>query len=408
MNRFTTIQFHVRLGLLAVVTLLATPVRSAPAGGLAVLVRTIDAEAISGRLVSFSLDRGLTLENHATEETLRIPSADVVRITTDAVPDDDRTNVPLFILSAGDRLIGRPVDFAEDMVTIETTSLGRVIVPMERISAYVTAIGRGTAWSERIEQLVNGPVAGSDVVLLANGDRAAGVVLAIDADHLVLETSAGASRLPLDRIAAVRIVAPPAPSRGGLSARLDFADGSRLRVAELSWKDAAASARVFADATVNIDAGQIVRAEIEGGRWTHLAEVTPISTEQIPMIALDWPVERDRNVLGGPLRVAGQQFERGLGVHSRSALTYDLGGEYRRFVTSYGLDDDSGPLADVRVSILVDGQVRHQRDGVRQGELIGPVTLDVGDARNLELIVDFGRLAAVQDRFNWLDPALIR
>lgn len=380
----------------------------APVRGPDVLVRTTEAEVISGRLMSFALDRGLILDDHATQDTVRIPAVDVVRITTDVAANIDRTSAAVFVLSEGDRLIGRPVDFGDDRVTVESPSLGRVRVSLERVVGYVTAIGSGTAWSERIERLLEGPVAGADVVLLANGDRAAGVVLAVDAEFVVLETSVGVSRLPHDRVAAVRIVSAPLPRREGLTACLDLADGSRLHVSHLNWEHPTASVRLFDDAIVEFDADQIVRAEIEGGRWTSLSDVAPLSAEQIPMIALDWPVERDRNVLGGPLRVAGQSFERGLGVHSRSCLTYDLRGEYRRFVTSYGLDDDSGPLADVRIAIRVDDQVRHQRDGLRRGELVGPINLDVSNARKLELVVDFGRLAAVQDRFDWLDAALVR
>ena len=116
----------------------------------------------------------------------------------------------------------------------------------------------------------------------------------------------------------------------------------------------------------------------------------------------------DRNVRGGPIVVAGERFLRGFGVHSRSALIFALKGRYTQFVTWFGMDDDSGPFADVSVLILVDGQRRYQQPGVRLGTLTGPVRLDVTNAKRIELIVEFGDNGDLQDRFDWVEPGLVR
>ncbi len=116
----------------------------------------------------------------------------------------------------------------------------------------------------------------------------------------------------------------------------------------------------------------------------------------------------DRNVLGQPITVGGQTFQHGIGVHSRSSLTYDLKGQYSRFVTSFGIDDDSGPHADVSVTILVDGRPRFEESHIRRGKLHGPVRLDVVKANRIELVVDFGDNGDIQDRFNWVEAALVR
>ena len=72
------------------------------------------------------------------------------------------------------------------------------------------------------------------------------------------------------------------------------------------------------------------------------------------------------------------------------------------------LDDDSGAYADVSVSILVDGKPRFQQTGVRRGILHGPIRLNVARTKRIELIVDFGKNGDIQDRFNWVEAALIR
>lgn len=112
--------------------------------------------------------------------------------------------------------------------------------------------------------------------------------------------------------------------------------------------------------------------------------------------------------MGGILRVGGREFERGIGVHSEASLLYDLQGAYGRFVTSFGLDDDTGSYADVDVEIRVDGQLRFRETSVRPGTLHGPIRIDTANADRVQLSVLFGSNADIQDRFDWIEPALIR
>jgi hypothetical protein len=57
---------------------------------------------------------------------------------------------------------------------------------------------------------------------------------------------------------------------------------------------------------------------------------------------------------------------------------------------------------------LVDDTRRFGKENIRRGTRHGLVRLDVKKAQRLELIVDFGQNGDLQDRFNWIEPALIR
>ncbi len=53
----------------------------------------------------------------------------------------------------------------------------------------------------------------------------------------------------------------------------------------------------------------------------------------------DWGAARvDRNAAGGPLRIAGQPVEYGIGTHARSVIAYDLPPGFTRFKARGGLD----------------------------------------------------------------------
>jgi hypothetical protein len=191
-------------------------------------------------------------------------------------------------------------------------------------------------------------------------------------------------------------------------------DGARLTATGLDWGNVGVEAKLRTGTTVRIDADRVVAVDVIGGRWEWLCDPgtpgrhRPVSYEQAPMLGPGWEYLAGLNVLSGPILVAGEPYERGIGVHSRSNLIFELNGKYREFVTSFGMDDDSGPLADVTVVVLVDGQRRFEKAHVRRGTLFGPVRVDVSHAGRIELIVEYGDNGDMQDRFDWVEPGLIR
>ena len=57
---------------------------------------------------------------------------------------------------------------------------------------------------------------------------------------------------------------------------------------------------------------------------TFLSDLTPAKVEETPYFGHRLPWRRDVNLTGEPLKINGQSFDRGLAVHSRCILTYDL------------------------------------------------------------------------------------
>ena len=250
--------------------------------------------------------------------------------------------------------------------------------------------------------------ADEDRILLTNGDVLAGFVTSMDGDGIGVDSTLGESRIPHRRVVAVRLAAARPPTQEPPYMTVTFRKSGRLTISDLSWSGNVAEARLFDGGHVRIEGERIRRVDVAGGRWEWLSNHRPISFEHTPMLSLHWDYVNGRNVLGDPMTVAGETFEHGVGVHSRSSLTYDLKGAFGEFVTSFGIDDDSGPFADVSVFILVDGQKRFEKPQVRRGKLHGPVRLDVTRAKRIELIVEFGESGDVQDRLNWVEAALIR
>lgn len=380
-----------------------------PMSGVELTVRSVEPQIQRGRLVSFSCATGLTLDGDAG--TRDVPTADLVRLSTTAKISPRGPRDFLLRLSNDDWLCGPIVGGGQDKVQVETVDLGRIDVPLDAIRQIdgppLTMQGHADA-VRKMDKADREDARNEDRLLLTNGDTLRGFVTAIEAESVTIDTSHGDIRVALRLLVAARLVGSPIPQPPGPRCVLTLKNSGRLTASSFDWTDQRARSQWVVGNAVSLDPDRVVGVEIVGGRWVWLSSLRPISAEQTPWLAADWEFVTDANVLGGPLMVEGQRFEHGIGVHSRASLIFELAGEYREFVTSFGMDDDSGPWADVSVAVLVDGHRRFSQPAVRRGKLFGPIRVDVSRANRIELLADFGENGNVQDRFNWIEAALVR
>lgn len=376
------------------------------------IVTTVTTAPITGELIRFSLAEGVTVATEDLGEPQRFPAGDIVQVVLrDPAPSAPPAATRLELVG-GDVLLGRVVDFADDVLTVESATLGPLPVPLERVMFWRTT----TPVDRRLRPAIAGLATrtatdGEDALLLRNGDLIRGFISSIDASGFTVETASGDSRIDQDSVVAAAIVPTDEDlTREGNDPRVRIltTDGQRLTASAFDWSETSVTATLFGRFTQRLPADRIARLEVLDGRWVWLATLHPISYEHQAALGPHWQWTADRNVKRGPIRVAGQAYEHGIGMHSESSITFDLRGDYREFVTSLGMDDDSGPYANVDVEIRVDGQLRHTQDGLTRGTLHGPLRLDLTGAKRIKLTVLFGANADLQDRFNWVDAALIR
>ena len=400
---------NICIKLLVVAVGVAGPAIVVAADTSTIEVKTVDREAEIGTLESFSLETGLRWKDSAGA-TKTIPAEDVVNIQAGAETTSPAADQVTLFLVGGYVLHGRIAGGTEETVRIEPTGLRPIDVPLVELIGLRTAAGRARLAHGQRERMTAGK-SDDDILVLANGDRVTGGVVRIDAKGVVIETAAGESRVTLDRLLEARLAALVDDERSGRKARLFLADGSVLEASTLHWTPDRLAVRLFDDAEQEIKPDQVVRIEVVGGRWQWLSELEPAAAEHTPYLTLTWPWQRDRNVLGKPMRLGGKRFDRGIGVHSQSRLVYAIQGKYRIFTSRFGLDDSAGVLGDVDIEVRVDGQVRFRKEHIRvssQGAPPQSLRIDVSGARQLELLVTFGQRGDVQDRFNWAGAALIR
>jgi hypothetical protein len=160
---------------------------------------------------------------------------------------------------------------------------------------------------------------------------------------------------------------------------------------------------------IEVAVDQVAALDVRQGAAVYLSDLEPRRYQHTPFLGVAWPYTKDGSVAGRELGWGGT-FDKGLGMHAESRITYELGGHYRRFEAVVGLDEYTGRRGRVRLQVLVDGQAQ---DIGWSGELSArdqPLRLriDVRGGRELTLAVLCGRFGDVQAHVNWADARLIR
>jgi hypothetical protein len=98
----------------------------------------------------------------------------------------------------------------------------------------------------------------------------------------------------------------------------------------------------------------IATLDFAAGALSYLSNINPIKVEMSSTEGTAEPYRRDRNLDNESLKIADQKFDKGLALHSRTVLTYDLGGKYKRFEAVAGVDDCVEGESKVKLTIEAD------------------------------------------------------
>lgn len=110
-----------------------------------------------------------------------------------------------------------------------------------------------------------------------------------------------------------------------------------------------------------------------------------------------------KSVEGHPLRIAGKEFERGVGTHAISTFMIRLDGKGKRFSAYVGVDDETRDKASVRFHVLGDRSVLWDSDVMKKDSTAKKVDIDVRNVRVLGLLVTDADDGIDYDHADWCD-----
>ncbi len=341
-------------------------------------------------------EQGVQVRQNGATRT--VPWEDFVAIgQSPASPTTQPAGLSL-ALTNGDRLTGEPAGMSGETLAWTSPDLGKLTLPLRRIEG----IYRGAPPSDAA------PAPAEDQAQLNNGDVVKGIVADLTPQTLTMQVNGQAAQIPLSSLHRLQLAATgeakPAAAR---ALRLTFADGSIFTVSAARSQGKTLQLTLDDGAEHRVQAAALVSIEQVNGPVVWLSSLKPAEAVQTPDFDLSWPARMNQSVTGGPIRFGNRTYDQGIGVHAYARLRFDLPPGYRLFRTQYAIDGN-GALADVTVRIYLDQKRVYERTGVKAGWLSPVVELPLGQAKTLTLEVDDGANGAVQDRFNWIAPALLK
>jgi hypothetical protein len=259
--------------------------------------------------------------------------------------------------------------------------------------------------------------AGQDVAFVEkSGDvkSVAGVMLGIDGDSLTFKYEGEDRKIKLDRLVGVTLAQrETTPDRSLheafllvngdlLSGKLEAIEHGTLRMKPLAAGESGA-------APLEIPLPLLATVEIKNGRLTWLGDLVPASVSQVPYFDRLMPYRVNQSLTGGPLVLADGSMTKGIAVHSKSVLAYDINGGYERFKTKVGFQQPEGKAGRAPVRIVGDDKVLWHDDNLK-GDAGKPVAvdLDVAGVKRLTLEADFGPNQDVGGRVVWGEARLVK
>ncbi len=119
-------------------------------------------------------------------------------------------------------------------------------------------------------------------------------------------------------------------------------------------------------------------------------------------------LNRNRSSDGNLLRLGGKTYPSGIGVHTESTLRYTLDGNYTRFSSVIGVDDEVGSRGTVRFEVYVDGVLRYLSPVMTGDSRPIAIKVDLTGARSMQIMVSSAGDGTSRDHGDWADARLIR
>ncbi len=373
-------------------------------------VHTVDGKDFTGRLAKIGPDWNITLDTGVAQGNAVLSVRQIGRLLP------ARPMGAQLILAGGDCfpvdkpiLIGERVHFHNPhLANGEDAS-----APLSSVQV-VWFAGTTTESPERLQRRLVAETRKRDVVLLRNGDVVEGVLTALDEKTIGIEVDKKAVTVAVSRTAAIALSSDltetPRPKGVFGRAVLD-SGGARLSLASAHYTDRGTiTGTTLFGAAMAAYPAEVVALDLFQGGAIYLSDLKPSRYVYIPYLNDRWDYMRDGSAAGLDLRLAGSTYDKGVGLHSHSCLSYTVPKDCRRFEALVGLDDRAGRRSSARIRVLADGK---PLDIGGAGDLTaasGPLTVhaDLAGVMELTLEVDFGKDGPVRGCVDWVNARFVK
>lgn len=318
-------------------------------------------------------------------------------------------------LMTGDRLFGDlqwPADGREDAITLAWRpgdAQVSLVIPRELIAELW--YGSDPQIAEARRQYAPAEAGGMHIAyaVAESGIRGVDGRLAdLDGQRLRFRYQDQDRAIPLARLVGVICQAVESGRDVTFHQVVELKDGTRLTGQCTAVSDGQMLVQSRWGQEVCVPLSSIRQITVRNGQMVYLSDLDPVTVEEVPYFDRVMHYRRDAAFTGEKLRLGETVYSKGLSLHSRCVLEYDIAGQFEGFRAVVGFEPGVGQLGRAAVRILGDGKVLWRRLEARGDQPASPIKLQVGGVNRLTLEVDFGDMEDVGDRVVFADAALMR
>ncbi|MDX1944115.1 MAG: NPCBM/NEW2 domain-containing protein, partial [Pirellulaceae bacterium] len=258
-------------------------------------------------------------------------------------------------LRGGGLILGQAATIADDQCIVAWSHGPPLKLPIDVVRAI--RFEPATEYAE-FDKAVAAPSAESDRIFLkvdGKFDSLSGLVVGLSAEELTFDLAGEERKVPRGKLFGIAVAQPQAED-DAVRCLLSLAGGSQLGGDLVKLADDVATIELPGGSKLALPWPLVTRVQVSSSRVAFLSDLKPTAVEQAAIVTAPRSWRRDRSVLGKTLTLADRTFEKGIGTHARSLLTFDAGGKYDTFAAVIGIDGETAGKGDCVFTVLGDGQ----------------------------------------------------
>ena len=410
------------MSLLFVCLLIAAP--DAPAE-----VQTLRGDVVRGALVELN-ERQVTVST--PDHKVTIPTADLQQIRLGPIKPAAKPPAAWVELVDGSDLLASDFVIKAGESRIGLVGGGEVTLPARALRS-VRFQQQAPALAAEWSRIRLRPVT-SDLAVLRKKDRLdflEGVVQEIDGGAATFRMDDEVLRISRAKLEGL-VFFPPRERPTAAAALIVGVDGMRFQAAAFSLTDQSVKMSSHSGLLLERPLASLARLDFAAGKVVYLSDLEPQLAQWTPYFSggkLSEPLgklfrpRRNKALLHGgtagddgalQLRFAGENgvptirsFAKGLALHSRSRVVFDLTEEFRYLKAIAGIDARLGQQGNVRLRIEGDGRELFS-SSISGTDPPRSIDVELKGVKQLVLTVDFGEQLDVGDYVNLCDARLVR
>jgi len=358
----------------------------------------VDGESFHGKLVSISAHgagESVAIFSLPNGSDRKISLRDLWRIkfsSHEQVMDNPHQAVISFI--NGGILSAYGIILKNGKVSFTSSLVGKATVDVSMIDTicFLRSGHRASYVKNRVERM--GPLSSTQDHLIAENERGEwipvpGVLKEIHSDRVIFQYDQADRTIGLDYVHMIQF-ARIAHNKFAIAGEIIGKDGSTLPFKSLQFKHGKMIISCERMQTELVRQVELAEICFRSNRFVYLSDFTPVEVVQAGLFDITFPFRMDRSSAGGPLKLAGTIYKKGLGLHSRCSVTYELKEDFRLFVALVGIDDSTDGKGNAELRILANGKDIIKPIILTAGVKPIPLRCNIQGVRRLTILVDFG------------------